>query len=303
MNNKDKVGFNEIVRALRLPFITASIFPFIVGSLIEKTHFRVSAFILGLICVSFTHLGANLINDYADSKSGADWKDKRFFGFFGGSKLIQEGVLSDRFYLKLAIFCFFIALTSVILLSFILNNLTVIGYYVLILFLGFSYSHKPLQFSYHKFGELIIFILFGPAVVMGGYYIQTQIFPSLEVFLLSVPFGMFTTAILYSNEVPDYQEDMNSGKVTLVNLVGQKRAYIIYYILIILGYLSIIFNILFGNLSFLSLLVLIFMVFSIKAAMILKKFPYDKMKLIDSSKLTIAVQALVSLVLILDMLL
>jgi ABC-type dipeptide/oligopeptide/nickel transport system ATPase component len=84
----------SLVRALRLPFITASILPFVFGSLIERTAFGYTGFCLGFLAVISVHLSANLINDYADSASGADAHDLRFFGFFGGSKLIQENVFS-----------------------------------------------------------------------------------------------------------------------------------------------------------------------------------------------------------------
>ncbi|MFA5096893.1 MAG: hypothetical protein WC478_06095, partial [Candidatus Omnitrophota bacterium] len=84
----------KIIRALRLPFISASILPFVFGSLIARQDFNMLGFTLGLLAVIFTHLSANLINDYFDSKSGVDWRDGNFYGFFGGSKLIQEGALS-----------------------------------------------------------------------------------------------------------------------------------------------------------------------------------------------------------------
>ena len=74
-----------IIRALRLPFITASILPFIAGSLLAQDDFSFLMFFLGLLTVVMTHLGANLINDYSDSRSGADWKDNKFYGLFGGS--------------------------------------------------------------------------------------------------------------------------------------------------------------------------------------------------------------------------
>ena len=88
-------------------------------------------------------------------------------------------------------------------------------------------------------GEIIVFFLFGPALVMGGYFIQTQIFPDMRAFMLSLPFGFFTTAILYSNEIPDFQEDIKVGKLTWVSIVGQRRGFILYYGLMFLGFLSV----------------------------------------------------------------
>ncbi|MFC1658289.1 prenyltransferase [Candidatus Omnitrophota bacterium] len=301
MQGKRNVGI--YVRAFRLPFILASILPFIFGSCIDKSSFLFMRFFIGLITVALTHLGANLINDYADSKYGADWQDRKWHTFFGGSKLIQEGVLPERFYLNAAKFCFAAACACILLLSFILHNLLIIGLYALILFLGFSYSHKPLVFSYRRLGELIIFILFGPAVVMGGYFIQTQIFPDPRSFILSLPFGFFTTAILYSNEVPDFQDDLKAGKLTWVNFLGQEKAFLLYCILIFSGFFCIGLNIIIGNLSLISALAFIFIFPALRAAYILRRFHDNKKALKGSSRITIALQALVSIILIADILL
>lgn len=172
----------NIVRALRLPFSSASALSFLFGSLIERDNFNLPGFLLGFIAVVCTHLSANLINDYADSKSRMDWQDNKFYKFFGGSKLIQEKVFSGRFYLHLAILFFALASICVVFLAVILKSPLVVGLFLIIIVLGWSYSVKPLQFSYHRLGELIIFILFGPAAVMGGYFIQTRLFPDLKSF-------------------------------------------------------------------------------------------------------------------------
>jgi len=288
----------NFVRALRLPFLSASILPFIFGSLVTRCNFNYVSFILGLLTVAATHLSANLINDYADSRSGVDWQDRNFYKFFGGSKLIQENVLAEKFYLKAALIFALISSLCVILLSLALQSLSVIWMYLAIIALSWSYSERPLQFSYHRWGEFFIFILFGPVLVMGGYFIQTGIFPDLRSFMLSLPFGFLTTAILFANEVPDFREDKNAGKLTWVSISGPQRAFLIYYLLIILAFLAIIVNILLGYLGIQSALSLAFIIPAHKAAIILKRYPTDKMRLVESSKLTIAVQSLVSLVLI-----
>ena len=297
------IMIKNTIRALRLPFITASALPFIFGSLIHGQNFNLLGFILGLVAALATHLSANLMNDYADSRSGVDWQDRNFYKFFGGSKLIQEKVLPERFYLKAAVFFAVIAAIAVIFLSLILNRLSVIGFYLAIILLSWSYSEKPLRISYRCMGEFIIFILFGPTLVMGGYFIQTGIFPDLKSFLLSLPFGFLTTAILFANEVPDFSDDKKVGKFTWVSLLGPQRAFLLYYLLMILAFSSILFNFIFGYLKPWALLTFIFIIPAIKAGIILKKYPEDKIRLITSSKLTIAVQAVVSIVLIMGVIL
>jgi 1,4-dihydroxy-2-naphthoate octaprenyltransferase len=287
------------IRAFRLPFLFASVLPFIFGSLYPE-QFNLIIFIAGIFSVIFTHLGANLINDYSDSKTGLDWKDKKFYGFFGGSKLIQEGILSEKFYLRWAIICFLGALTAVTFLAVQLSSIKIIVYCFIILFLGFSYSHKPFQFSYHFLGELIIFILFGPATVMGAYFLQTGLFPSFQSFILSLPFGFFTVAILAANEVPDYRQDYLSGKSNLIKLVDLENAYFLYLILNSLGFIAILLAYYLGLLPLAALVSLSSFFLVLKAAMVIKNNFILKNKLIQSSQLTILNHALVSLILILS---
>jgi len=292
----------NLVRALRLPFVSASILPFLFGSFIRRENFNLLGFLFGLIAAVATHLSANLINDYADSKSGADWQDCRFYTFFGGSKLIQEKVYSQNFYLVAAITAAACSALAVVALALVLKSLSVIGFYLAIILLSWSYSEKPLQFSYRRLGELIIFILFGPALVMGAYFIQTGVFPDMRSFVLSLPFGFFTTSILFANEVPDFTGDKQAGKMTWVSLVGQKKAFVLYYVLIFFGFASIFLAVLLGYLSWDALFSLIFIIPAFKAANILRQFPGDKLKLMQSSQLTITIQAWVGIVLIIGIL-
>jgi 1,4-dihydroxy-2-naphthoate octaprenyltransferase len=287
------------IRAFRLPFLAASILPFIFGSLYPE-QFNLIIFIAGIFSVVFTHLGANLINDYSDSKTGLDWKDKKFYGFFGGSKLIQEGVLSGKFYLKWSIICFLGALTAVIFLAIQLSSIKIIVYYFIILFSGFSYSHKPFQFSYNFLGELIIFIFFGPATVMGAYFLQTGTFPFYPAFILSLPFGFFTAAILVANEVADYKEDGLFNKSNLVKLVSVKNGYFLYLTLNSLGFIAILLAYYLGFLPLAALVSLSSFFLILKSAFVIKNNFISKDELIMPSRLTIFNQTLVSLILILS---
>lgn len=299
---KNDYTLSNIARALRLPFVSASALPFIAGSVLAKANFSIGKFILGFLAVVATHLSANLINDYADSQSGADWQDRQFYGFFGGSKLIQEGVLSERFYLVLSLCFAALALISILIIVLISRDVLILGYFIIIICLAWAYSYKPLQFSYKRWGEVVIFSLFGPAVVMGGYYIQTGIFPSLKAFMISLPFGFLTTAILFVNEIPDFPQDIKAGKRNWVSIFGVKNAYKGYSALLVLVYLSIIICIALGYLRVLSLISLLFLPIAFKAIRITSKHHDDKMRLLEPSQLTIKLQTLISIILILDIL-
>lgn len=292
-----------LARALRLPFLSASVLPFVFGSLIERQPFNLWGFFWGLSAAVSTHLSANLINDYADSKSGADWQDNKFYKFFGGSKLIQEKVFSERFYFRLALFFAALSALSVALLAWFLRSLAPLGFYLTILFFSWSYSQGPLRLSYRRLGEIFIFLLFGPALVMGGYFIQTGIFPDLRSFLLSFPFGLLTVNILFANEVPDFPDDSKAGKWNWVSLTGPAHAYRLYFFLMLLAYSAILVSVCLRYLAPWAMFSFIFMVPAAKAAKVLKSSYADKEKLIASSKLTIMTQTMTSVVLIISVLL
>jgi 1,4-dihydroxy-2-naphthoate octaprenyltransferase len=270
---------------------------------IARKNFNFLGFILGLCAVTASHLSANLINDYADSITGADWQDKNSYKFFGGSKLIQQQVFPEKFYRNAAIIFMIISALCVFILSLILKSFLPVALYSIITVLSWFYSVPPFRFSYRRLGEIIIFVLFGPALVMSGYYIQTKIFPDLKSFLLSVPFGIFTTAILFANEVPDFTDDQKVGKNTWVSLLGPNKSFLLYYLLQFTGFIFILINIAAGFLNHLSLVAFLFIIPMLRAATIIKNSSDNKIRLIQSSKLTICVQTFVSICLIVAVLL
>lgn len=288
------------LRALRVPFLITSILPFLYGSILFTGKKNFLNLTLGLITVMLTHLSANLMNDYSDSKTGLDWQDNRFYKFFGGSKLIQEKVFSEKFYLVVALIFSFIAFACVVMLSVLLNNFLIILFYFLVLFFAWFYSKAPVRFSYHRIGELIIFLLFGPATVMIGYFLQSGVFMSLKSFFSSLPFGFLTLFVLLCNEVPGYKEDLKANKFILVNLFKRKNSFLLYSFAIFLIYLFIIINILMGYLSIYVYIFFIFLFLPFRIIKILKNYWKNKDTLVKSSKLSILFHVFISLVLIID---
>ncbi|MCM8812640.1 MAG: prenyltransferase [Candidatus Omnitrophica bacterium] len=283
--------------ALRLPFISASIAPFIFGACLARSGVFHSRFFLGLLAAVAVHLGANLINDYADSRSGADWQDQRFFGFFGGSKLIQHGILSEQDYLRLSCGCFAVAALAVSRLAVLMGSVLPLALAAGIALLAWSYSQPPLQLVYRCLGEPVIFLLFGPALVMGGFYVQTGLFPAADIFFLSVPVGLLVTAILFANEIPDFPEDIAAGKRTWVSLTGQRRAYILYYLLCLAAFAAIGVAVARSLLPPPALMSGIGIFFVLRAGRILRQSYQDKARCVRSAQDTIALFMVVVLIL------
>ncbi|MCM8773885.1 MAG: prenyltransferase, partial [Candidatus Omnitrophica bacterium] len=246
------------------------------------------------------HLSANLINDYYDSKSGCDWQDKKFYKFFGGSKLIQEKILEESFYLRTSIIFLTISFISMMSIYFYIKSYFLILIYILVIILSWQYSQGPLKLSYRCWGEITIFFLFGPILVMGGYFIQSKIFPHMKSFLLSLPFGLLTLSILFVNELADYPDDIKVNKNTLVNLIKDKFAFIFYFFIMLVTLLFIVLSIFLGYLKIYALLSFVSIFLIYRAGKIIKNFYNDKDKLILSSKITIFLHNFISIILILS---
>ena len=294
-------AFKIHVRALRLPFTAASVLPFLAGLHVAGGCLCSVSGILALLAVVSTHLSCNLINDYGDSRSGVDWKDTTYFdGIFGGSKLIQAGVLPEHRYFQLAVGFALLSLACGVATGFLIDSLLFPIGCITALLLGWAYSMPPAALAYRRWGEPVIFLLFGPAPVFAGWLVTTGSIPSPAAVLVAVPFGLMTAAILVANEIPDHPQDSDSGKDNWVGWVGVRHAHRLYSILMLAAVAFILVGWLVGVMSELVLVaVLIMLVATLRAAMIMMHSTHSKKRLIIASKITILAQLFAGLFIVL----
>ncbi len=216
------------VRAGRLPFLTASILPAVVGVAMARPPRNPALAALGMLAVAMAHLSANLMNDLGDAATGVDAIDERYFGFFGGSKLIQRGVVSSRAYLAGSLAAAGVSLGAVGALAMAYGSLLPLAVAAGAVLLAWAYSARPLRLSYHFAGEATVFVLFGPLAALAGYYAACGQAWSPVVLWVALPMGLMTAGILLANEVPDAAEDAHARKRNLVALVGAGRGWLLY---------------------------------------------------------------------------
>jgi len=229
------------LRALRAPFLTASGIPVLVGASAAfwKTgDFDPMRLALALGGVLALHLGANLANDYFDWRTGCDQINPEPTPFSGGSRVIQEGLISSATILVVS--CLFFGLGAV--LGLVLNTM-VAGNGVLWLGVagiagGFAYSAAPFKLSYRGIGEPVVFALFGPLAVAGSYLVQTGTLSGFAL-LVSLPSGLLVLAILLVNEVLDVKWDREAHKRTLVVALGERRGYFLFLAAYLAAYASL----------------------------------------------------------------
>lgn len=225
----NRTNFNKWIRLFRLPFITASSIPFFIGTAYAVFQFRsfhFLRFVLGFLALTALHLASNVLNDYYDYRSGNDAANKNWSPFNGGSRLIQDGLISPRHVLYAGLVC----LGMGILAGFFLFGL--VGHYFIFILgglgilCGVGYTMPPSKWGYRGIGEIVIGLAFGPLIVAGASFIQTQKLDFGSLFA-GIPIGLLVMVIVLVNEIPDVQADRMVGKKTWVVLFREKRAVLI----------------------------------------------------------------------------
>ncbi|HYN70659.1 MAG TPA: prenyltransferase [Candidatus Eisenbacteria bacterium] len=215
---KPSLSFGMLtLRTTRLPFLTATIVPVLLGILIAATRgaFDLVAAILTVVGASFVQLAINVSNDVFDSTQGADDANVTPTQFSGGSRVIQYGLVSLRQMATLAT-AFYIAGAAI---GFVLlarhgsPALLVIG--VVGFIVGLGYTAPPLKLVYRGFGEIAVAVGFGPLMLLGAYAVQTGGTLSWEPFVASISIALLVALILYVNEIPDRRGDAHAGKRTM----------------------------------------------------------------------------------------
>lgn len=96
-----------------------------------------------------------------------------------------------------------------------------------------GYTGHPVNYKERGLGVPLVFLLMGVLLVGGAYYAVAGSYRP-GVFWLSLPFSLFASLLLLSNELRDYEADVAEGLRTLTVRVGYMRAVRLYQGLIIL---------------------------------------------------------------------
>ncbi|MDV3277034.1 MAG: prenyltransferase [Nitrososphaerales archaeon] len=221
-----------------MSFVAITVGTFVAGGL------RVDPllYFLSLAMVVPIHAGANLLNDCYDVITGADKP--------GALVLKPHPILSGILSLK-----------STLLYAAILMALGIaagIGLYALgrpyslvvasaAVALMLCYNVPPLRLKDRGLGELLVFLVWGPLIFLGSFYLQSDTFASMSV-VYSVPIGLLVASVLLIDDIRDIEEDTSIGRVTIPILLGKERALRLYLWFIASSYIIVaLFGVYFGR--------------------------------------------------------
>lgn len=237
---------SRLIKLVRYRFLLfAGLLPYVLGAAIafySDGQFSLFLFLIGLIGLLFVLIGVEAFNEFFDWRMGTD----RVF------QLNPKPVANSTFFI--GIVAFFIALIVAIYLTLELGVpiiiLSFIGF-----FAAFSYLGPPLKLAYRGSGEIVIALSYGPFMMLGSYYIQTQRMDFTPLFLSIIP-ALLLFGISILNEVPDYFQDKLVGKRNICVRIGQKNVVRLYGGILALFYVTLLVGLFSGRFPHLAWLVL-----------------------------------------------
>jgi 1,4-dihydroxy-2-naphthoate octaprenyltransferase len=234
--------FKRLLLATRPAFFPASVAPVIVGSawgyaVVGKFDWLL--FVLALVATLLVHLASNVLNDVGDDLNGADnGNDERIFPYTGGSRFIQNGIMTSRQMTQWGIALLAAAaILGLVLVA--LRGWAVMFFGIVGIALGLLYSLPRVQLSAHGIGEAAIAVAFGLLPVTGAAWLQSDRLDWQSI-LISIPVSLWVAAILLINEVPDRNADGRAGKRTLVVRLGIDRTRTLYLSLHVLAVAAVL---------------------------------------------------------------
>ncbi len=235
--NTQQSKINAWYLALRPRVFTATYVPMGLAGIVALNDgvFNATVFLLALVGTLLLQSAANLINEYADYRRGADRLKEAGQGMTIKHKILEPRSVLYGAVLTTAAGC----AIGLYLLSQSGPLLWLIG--IGGVFVAITYTAGPFPLAYNGLGEIAVAVFMGPAIIVGGYYVmspevsQTRIG---ELCLISLPIAFMVAAILHANNIRDMDADRAVNKRTLAVIFGIRVARAEFVCLVIGAYVA-----------------------------------------------------------------
>lgn len=227
--------------AFRLRTLPLSFSSILVGSFIAFSQGKWNGTVMALALATtlFLQILSNLANDLGDTLKGTD-NEKRL----GPERSVQSGKITiSQMKWAVGIFAGLSLISGVILLWVGFRGVAtstivffVLGILAIAAAMMYTLGKKP--YGYMGLGDLFVFLFFGLLGVGGTYYLHTNTF-DWDVLYPASAIGMLCAGVLNMNNIRDHENDEESGKRTLVVILGTKAAKV-YHSLLILGAIGLL---------------------------------------------------------------
>lgn len=217
-----------------------------VGSLLAARTGGLDPFHTLLVVVGavFLHAATNLTNDYFDFQEEVDKRGSPTTRY--RDQPLVEGRFDPSEFKVYVLVMYLIGAAIGGYLTYVAGPMIVaFG----LLGIGASYFYTGgVSYKYLGWGELAVFLVWGPLIVTGAYYVQAERL-ALAPVLVSIPLGLLVALTLLANNIRDRDYDREAGVTTVANLLDKTDAIVIYMLLVVGTYSTLGYLVLDGILS------------------------------------------------------
>lgn len=209
--------FSAWLLATRPKTLPAAISPVLVGCCVAwaEGEFDAVSALAAFAVALLLQIGANLANDVADFRRGADTHER-----VGPLRVTQGGLIPPRHVVMATVAALIAAAVPGLYLVWRGGwVLALLG--LLAIAAAVTYTAGPKPFGYLGLGELVVFLFFGPVAVAGTAFVMTHHISQLAL-LASTAMGCLVTAILVVNNLRDIDTDRMAGKRTVAVRIGRE---------------------------------------------------------------------------------
>jgi len=196
----------------------------LIGGLLAVSHVEKPDwlnFALAVLGLLLAHAANNMTNDYFDLTGGVD-TDEYARALYAPHPILS-GLISKPNLLAA------IVLVNLIDAGIMVTLLIRVGWPVLLfaslgLFISVFYVAPPLKLKHHGLGEPGVFIVWGPLMIGGTYYVTAGELPSLGIWFATIPYAISVTTVLIGKHIDKYEADKAKGIHSLPVLLGEKAS-------------------------------------------------------------------------------
>src|SRR5438093_1170938 len=174
-------------------------------------------FALAVLGLLVAHAGNNMINDYFDTVGGVDTAE--YTRALYAPHPLLSGLISKAG-LRAAIFTCNLADVVIGLILLRARGWPVAAFALAGLFVSVFYVAPPLKLKHHGLGEPGVFLVWGPLMTGGTYFVTAGSIPAW-VWLASLPYALSVTTVLIGKHIDKYEQDGARGIHTLPVLLGK----------------------------------------------------------------------------------
>ncbi|WP_114451133.1 1,4-dihydroxy-2-naphthoate polyprenyltransferase [Halopolyspora algeriensis] len=176
---------------------------------------------LALVVALLLITGVNFANDYSDGIRGTD-ADR-----VGPQRLVGSGAAPPGTVRAAAFACFGLAAIAGLGVVVLSGHWWMIAVGAVCIVGAWFYTGGRRPYGYAGFGELAVFVFFGPVAVLGTLYVQADTITGSGIGA-AVAVGTFSSAVLVANNLRDIPTDATTDKRTLAVLLGDRDTRTLY---------------------------------------------------------------------------